>query len=111
MMMSVILLRTCRHGEVIAAQARMKLHSAQDILLMHVEVLQSKNARLLVFLTCNLKRYFYYCGLDIECLNTKITAFTSVETVTTGSLKRTDKTLWLCVRVYCVSPILRNDFM
>lgn len=86
MMMSVILLRACHYGKVIAAQARMKLHIAQNILLMHVEILQSKNTS--VFFSClfSLKRYFYYCGLNIECLNTKITAFTSVETVMTGSL-------------------------
>lgn len=42
MMMSVLLLRTCHHEKVTAAQARMKLHSAQNILLMHVEILQSE---------------------------------------------------------------------
>ena len=48
-MMSVIVLRTCRHEKVIAAQARVKLRSAQNILLMDVEILQSKNTSVFFF--------------------------------------------------------------
>lgn len=71
---------------------------------MHVEALQSKNTSVFSF-SCNLKRYFYYYGLSIEYLSTEITAFSSVETVTTG------RTAWLCVSVYCVLPALRTGFI
>lgn len=58
MMMSMILLRTCQHGKVIAAQARIKLPSAQSMLLMHVEILQSKNTSV----------FFFFLDLQFEKL-------------------------------------------
>lgn len=104
-------LKTSLCGKVIAARTRMKIHNTQRIPLVQVEILQSKNA-FFFFLTCNLKKYFYYCKLNTECFNTKITAFISVETVMTGSLKRRGqvKLLWSRIRVYCASPVLRTEF-
>ena len=105
-------LKTSLRGKVIAAQARMKIHNTQHIPLVQVEILQCKNT--FFFLSCNLTKYFYYCKLNIECFNTKITAFLGVETVMTGSLKRRVKQvklLWSCIRVYCASSVLRTEFM